>query len=299
MIDNAEPYIVPWTVTNTTNATGHPATEPIDTIRTGGGGGQTLISPVMTAIGQTGFAADRSYGSDQPVRTVVSKAEQCLIAPLLIQYHGEQSCGEVRGQHISRPILTVDAAPRYGLAAAFLSKYYAGGYTGSGAEIEAPLATVTAVDHNALVISHMCVSRNHQDSRDWREPMPTIMTSSGHFAEVRTFLIKYYGQGTGQGIDAPLDTIVSRDRFGVVAVHGQDYMIVDIGLRMLTPRELYNAQGFPADYIIDRDYTGRRYPKSKQVARCGNAVPPPFAEALVRANFPEIEGLAEVKNESI
>ena len=118
--------------------------------------------------------------------------------------------------------------------------------------------------------------------------MPTVMTSPGHFAEVRAFLIKYYGQGTGQDLSEPLDTVVGHDRFGLCTIHGVDYAIVDIGLRMLTPRELYNAQGFPADYIIDRDYTGQMYPKSKQVARCGNSVPPPFAEALVRANLPEL-----------
>jgi len=116
----------------------------------------------------------------------------------------------------------------------------------------------------------------------------TITTSPGHFAEVRAFLIKYYGQGIGQEVNQPLDTIVSKDRFGLVTIKGEDYQIVDIGMRMLQPHELYKAQGFPDDYIIDRDYTGKEYPKSKQVARCGNSVPPPFAEILVRANLPEL-----------
>lgn len=225
------------------------------------------ISPVMTAIGQTGFSGDRSYGVAEPIRTVVSKAEQCLIAPNLIQYHSETADGEARGQRISDPMLTIDAAPRYG-----------------------------------LVTSHMCVLRNHQDGRDWGEPMPTIATSPGHFAEVRAFLTKYYGAGVGQDAGEPLGTVVGRDRFGIVTIHGTEYTIEDIGLRMLTPRELYNAQGFPSDYVIDQDYTGKKYPKSKQVARCGNAVPPPFAEALVRANLPELCGkrygsMAELEKE--
>lgn len=105
---------------------------------------------------------------------------------------------------------------------------------------------------------------------------------------VEAFLIKYYGCGIGQSLKEPLHTITSKDRFGLITVRGEKYQIVDIGLRMLEPRELFNAQGFPQDYIIDHDYTGREYPKTQQVARCGNAVPPPFAKALVEANLPEM-----------
>ena len=106
-------------------------------------------------------------------------------------------------------------------------------------------------------------------------------------AEVEAFLIKYYGTDIGQNLTEPLHTITSKDRFGLVMVQGLPYMIIDIGMRMLTPRELFDAQGFPHDYIIDRDADGKKYPKFAQVARCGNAVPPPFAEALTRANLPE------------
>lgn len=118
----------------------------------------------------------------------------------------------------------------------------------------------------------------------------TVTTSPGLFAEVRAFLMTYYGNGDdiGQRLDEPLRTITSKDRFGIITVAGQDYQIIDIGMRMLTPRELFRAQGFPDDYIIDRDYTGKPYPKKEQVARCGNAVPPQFAEVLVKANLPEL-----------
>ena len=110
--------------------------------------------------------------------------------------------------------------------------------------------------------------------------------SSGEF-QAHT-LIKYYGQGVGQDVKEPLDTVTSRDRFGLVTIEGVDYQIVDIGLRMLEPRELYGCQGFPEDYIIDHDYTGKTYPRSEQVRRCGNAVCPPIPAALVRANLPEL-----------
>ena len=110
--------------------------------------------------------------------------------------------------------------------------------------------------------------------------------SSGEF-QAHT-LIKYYGQGVGQDVKEPLDTVTSRDRFGLVTIEGVDYQIIDIGLRMLEPRELYGCQGFPEDYIIDHDYTGKTYPRSEQVRRCGNAVCPPIPAALVRANLPEL-----------
>mgnify|MGYP000262098284 CR=1 FL=1 len=134
------------------------------------------------------------------------------------------------------------------------------------------------------------ISRQATFFQSPKEPLHTITTSPGHFAEVQAFLMTYYGNGgdIGQRLDEPLRTITSKDRFGIITVAGQEYQIVDIGMRMLTPRELFRAQGFPDDYIIDKDYTGKPYPKKEQVARCGNAVPPPFAEALVRANLPEL-----------
>lgn len=189
----------------------------------------------------------------EPMPTITGKHGYGIISPTLIQYHSETAQGEVRGQQIDEPIMTVDSSNRYGLVTSFLSKFYK---TGIG--------------------------------QDEREPLHTITTSAGHFGEVRAFLIKYYGQGTGQGIEEPLDTVTSRDRFGLVTVNGVDYQIVDIGLRMLEPKELYGCQGFPPDYIIDHDYTGKTYPRSEQVKRCGNAVCPPLPAALVKANLPEM-----------
>lgn len=176
-----------------------------------------------------------------------------LVSPVLIQYHSETSNREVRGQTIENPIMTVDGSNRYGLVTSFISKFYKSGI-----------------------------------GQDVREPLHTVTTSPGHFGEVRAFLIKYYGEGTGQDIREPLDTVTTKDRFGLVTIQGVDYQIVDIGLRMLEPRELYGCQGFPEDYIIDRDYTGKTYPRSEQVRRCGNAVCPPIPAALVKANLPEL-----------
>ena len=122
-----------------------------------------------------------------------------------------------------------------------------------------------------------------------REGIGNIPNSCISSSEFRAHtLIKYYGDATGQDIKQPLDTVTTKDRFGLVTIEGVDYQIVDIGLRMLEPRELYGCQGFPGDYIIDHDYTGKTYPRSEQVRRCGNAVCPPIPAALVRANLPEL-----------
>lgn len=289
VLDNPEPFIVPIGYGERKGQAPrvHDIEKPLPTIVWSGK--HYLCEPYMVQIGQTGFTADRSKDVREPLTTIVSKNEHCLIEPklapylsvnrenhfgsdlrepvhtitannqhmlmmpTLIQYHSETAQGEVRGQTIEDSIMTVDGSNRYGLVTSFLSKFYKSG-TG----------------------------------QDMREPLHTITTSPGHFGEVRAFLIKYYGDATGQDIEQPLDTVTTKDRFGLVTIEGVDYQIVDIGLRMLEPRELYGCQGFPEDYIIDHDYTGKTYPRSEQVRRCGNAVCPPIPAALVRANLPEL-----------
>jgi DNA (cytosine-5)-methyltransferase 1 len=230
----------------------------------------------------------RGQSIKDPLQTITAKNGWGIVAPTLIQYHGEQSGSEVRGQALKNPLMVVDSSPRYALVSSFLAKHYGGGYTGAGADLNDPVPTVTAVDHNALVTSHLVKMKGTNIGQPVTDPIQTITAGGLHFGEVRAFLIKYYGTGEGQSVKDPLHTVPTKDRFGLVTVHGQDYQIVDIGMRMLEPRELFNAQGFPPDYIIDMDCNGKKYSKSAQVARCGNAVPPPFAEALVRENLPEL-----------
>ena len=320
VLDNPEPFIIQCNHGGERRP--NDIREPMPTIT--GKHGYGIVEPYMVQIGQTGFTKDRSKDVREPLTTIVSKNEhcliepklapymgtnttnhpggsckdpihtittgnqQCLISPTLIQYHSETAQGEVRGQTIKDPIMTVDGSNRYGLVTSFLHKYYDGGYKGAGESMDKPLPTVTAWDHNSVVTANLIQMNNHCDGRDIREPIPTITAGDGHFGEVRAFLIKYYGEGTGQDIKEPLDTITSRDRFGLVTINGVDYQIVDIGLRMLEPRELYGCQGFPDDYIIDHDYTGKTYTRSEQVRRCGNAVCPPIPAALVKANLPEL-----------
>lgn len=284
VLDNPEPFIIQCNHGGERRP--NDIREPMPTIT--GKHGYGIVEPYMVQIGQTGFTKDRSKDVREPLTTIVSKNEHCLISPTLIQYHSETSKDGVRGQTIEDPIMTVDSSNRYGLVTSFLHKYYDGGYKGAGETVENPLPTVTAWDHNSVVTANLIQMNNHCDGKDIRQPLPTITAGDGHFGEVRAFLIKYYGQGTGQDIKDPLDTVTAQYRFGLVTINGTDYQIVDIGLRMLEPRELYGCQGFPDDYIIDHDYTGKTYPRSEQVRRCGNAVCPPIPAALVKANLPEL-----------
>lgn len=288
VLDNPEPFIVPIGYGERKGQAPrvHDIEKPLPTIV--GSGKHYLCEPYMVQIGQTGFTKDRSKDVKEPLTTIMSKNEHCLISPTLIQYHSETAQGEVRGQTIEDPIMTVDGSNRYGLVTSFIQKYYGGNYQGNGSDIKEPLHTITTLERNAMCAVNLIQMNNHCDGRDVKEPIPTITAGDGHFGEVRAFLIKYYGQGTGQDIKAPLDTVTAQDRFGLVTINGVDYQIADIGLRMLEPRELYGCQGFPEDYIIDHDYTGKTYPRSEQVRRCGNAVCPPIPAALVRANLPEL-----------
>ena len=284
VLDNPEPFIIQCNHGGERRP--NDIREPMPTIT--GKHGYGIVEPKIAPYMGTNTTNHPGGSCKDPIHTITTGNQQCLISPTLIQYHSETAQGEVRGQTIKDPIMTVDDSNRYGLVTSFLHKYYDGGYKGAGESMDKPLPTVTAWDHNSVVTANLIQMNNHCDGRDIREPIPTITAGDGHFGEVRAFLIKYYGEGTGQDIKEPLDTITSRDRFGLVTINGVDYQIVDIGLRMLEPRELYGCQGFPDDYIIDHDYTGKTYPRSEQVRRCGNAVCPPIPAALVKANLPEL-----------
>ena len=282
-----KPAMIPWTVTNTTNSTGHPVTEPMDTARTGGGGGQILTAASLIQYHSEQNEGVRGQEITEPLRTIDAANRYGLTAASLVKYYGSDQ----HGQDIGIPLHTITAKDREGVVAASLSKFYGGCV---GVEITDPMPTVTAVDHNALQIAHMVKLKGTNLGGPATDPVQTITAGGGHhgivttrivkaeagadlghWPEIRELLNTYCGYTLG-----PQDVILFR-------IEGAWFFLADIGLRMLIPRELYRANGFPDDYKIDRDYLGNEYKKSKQVARCGNAVPPPFAEALVRANLPE------------
>lgn len=222
---------------------------PTPTLTASGGYGivQPVLAPFITEHAQA--ANQRNMPADSALRT---------------------QCAEVKGGH-------------FALVSAFLAKHYTGVV---GADVRDPVPTVTTIDHNALVTSNLVKLRNNQFGQAVTDPVSTLTAGGGHVGEVRAFLVKYYSEGgQWQDLAEPMHTIPTKDRIGLVMVKGEPYQIVDIGMRMLTPRELFNAQGFPADYVIDHDGHGKAFTKTAQVARCGNSVCPPLAAALVRANM--------------
>ncbi|KRB73615.1 hypothetical protein ASE07_06375 [Noviherbaspirillum sp. Root189] len=213
-----------------------------------------MIAPVITE--HANASSPRSWSADEPLRTI---------------------CAQVKGGH-------------HALVSAFLAKHYTG-VVGTG--IDVPAGTVTSVDHHSLVTSNLVKLRNNQFGQDAREPMPTLTAGGGHVGEVRAFLVKYYSEGgQWQDLRDPMHTVPTKDRLGLVTIHGEDYAIVDIGMRMLSPRELARAQGFPDTYILNPVVNGKPLTKTAQVRMIGNSVCPPMAAALVQANMTHEHQLA-------
>ncbi|MFQ2384057.1 DNA cytosine methyltransferase [Aeromonas dhakensis] len=296
VINAAEPFIVKCNHTSTRTVydcfRGQGINEPLQTVTATPGFAvvQPTLAPFITEFANA--SNQRNMPADEPLRTICAQVKGghfALVAPVIARQFGNSV-----GQSVEDPLGTVMAkADKSQLVTAFLAKHYTGVV---GAELTKPLPTVTTVDHNALVTSHLVKLRGTcQHGQPVTEPMPTVTAGGLHIGEVRAFLLKYYGTDSTIPCSEPLHTVTTRDRFGLVTVRGEDYQIVDIGMRMLEPHELFAAQGFPADYVIDHDATGKKFTKTAQVARCGNAVCPPLAAALVRANLPEMCADAQVE----
>ncbi|EIW8612715.1 putative site-specific DNA methylase [Klebsiella pneumoniae] len=280
-----------------TGATGQPVTEPVPTVTAGtskrpGGNGHALgiveaeLAPFMAGNGGSEYQA-KPRSLDKPAHTILKESRACVVAPVIARQFGASV-----GHRADEPSATITAGGggKSQLVSAFLAKHYGGNYTGPGVGLDEPAHSVTTVDHHAVVASHLVKLRGTcRDGQRTDEPMPTITAGGQHVGEVKTTLaVEDYDEERAQQVLAFLQEFCGEECTGLVEIAGVTYRIVDIGMRMLQPHELYRAQGFPEWYIIDRDYRGVKYAKDKQVARCGNAVPPPFAEALVRANLPEM-----------
>lgn len=285
VVNNPDPYIVPgaWPI-EVSDTTGERSTYSAD------------IGPFLTECANA--STQRNFPADEPMRTQCAQVKGghfALVAPALINTrNGERLGQEPRVRDIRSPYPTITAIGSQGaLVSAFLARHY-GGHENDGAPMPRPMPTITARDHHALVSSHIVKLKGTcRDSQPMTEPLHTIQASGTHYGEVRAFLMKYYRTGIAVDVRQPLDTITTGDRFGLVTVKigGDSYAIVDIGMRMLKRRELFNAQSFPRDYIIDHgiDEAGAVVPMTNQesVRMCGNSVPPAVAEALVRANVIE------------
>lgn len=296
--------------------------EPLGTItaKCTKGVAASVLAPVTfsNTSGSVGFRADK------PVHTITTDGKQVLQAAQLIQYHSEQT-ENVRAAGLRLPMQTIDSSNRYGLVSANLTEYFGNGapldlrepmhtvtshdrealtaahickYYGGviGSEAKDPLPTVTGIDHNALCASHIVKFKGKNLGQDMTEPLQTITAQSIPFAVCHTVIRSYNPEedlGRWPQVRALLNRYcgysLAENEIILLLIGDTAYYIRDILLRMLAPKELYAAMGFPPDYIIDRDYLGNEYGKSKQVARCGNAVCPPMAEAVVRANYAAAE----------
>ncbi|CZZ36314.1 C-5 cytosine-specific DNA methylase [Enterobacter hormaechei] len=281
-----------------------------------------VVAPVIARQ----FGASTGHRADEPSATITAGGggKSQLVVPTLIQMgYGERPGQEPRVLQLDNPLGTVTAGGnKFATVSAFLAKHYGGNYAGPGVGLDEPAHSVTTVDHHAVVAAHLMVNNtghpggvvdqpthtittgNHhavvtshlvklrgtcRDGQRTDQPMPTITAGGTHVGEVKTMLaVDGYNEQRAQQTLEFLREYCGPDSTGLVTLDGVVYRIVDIGMRMLQPHELYRAQGFPEWYIIDQDFRGVKYAKDKQVARCGNAVPPPFAEALVRTNLPEL-----------
>lgn len=328
VVDSAEPFIVKCNHTSTSGKydcfRGQELGAPIQTItkKLGYAIAVPRLVPFMAGNGGSQYQA-KPRSIDKPLHTILKQSRACVVAPVVARQFGasighradepsatitaggggksqlvsatliQMGYGERIGQsprvlNLGKPLGTVVAGGnKFAVTTAFLAKHYGGNYNGPGVGLDEPAHSVTTVDHHALITSHLVKLRGTcRDGQRSDEPMPTITAGGQHVGEVRALLAANdYDERRADQVKEFLNS------FGIselVTIKGVVYRIVDIGMRMLQPHELYRAQGFPEGYVIDRDYRGNKYSKEKQVARCGNAVPPPFAEALVRANLPEM-----------
>lgn len=308
------PHVVP--LTHQGERKGISPDEPMPTITAAHRGEQALITPILAGAGGPEYAGE-PRPVDKPFGTTLPKNSKAVVAPVLVGFR-DQGGGSPRVHDVNRPHGTMTAggkqsaliaasliqtgygerdgqAPRaldlekpmgtlmaggakQAAVAAFISRFYG---TAVGQPVDQPGPTESQRAHTGLVAANL-VHMNHGGKQDSScdEPLRTVMSGGLHAALVYSFLVKYFGQGVGQAMDLPMGTATTKDRFGLVTVEirGELYVIVDIGMRMLTPRELARGQGFPDTYKL----TGTQ---SSQVARIGNSVCPPMAAALVRANL--------------
>ena len=299
--------------------------KPLGTI-TAGGGKAALVSAFLNE--HANASNQRVMPVDEPLRTICAQVKGGHIS--VVSAHITKFRTGATGSDMMEPVPTITAGPKENPAGAphalgivtanLIHMGHGEGKEGGKCfshgirDVEQPINTITASGATAgIVTSSLVKLRGTSSTASVEEPLHTISAGGQHHAEVRAFLLAYYGTDQDQSPDSPLATVTSRDRFGLVTIQGVDYQIVDIGLRMLDPAELYRAQGFPADYVIREipnpallfkdgrqvegsplDLPRVALTKSAQVRMCGNSVCPPMARALIQANFMHEREIARV-----
>ncbi|ASK91837.1 MULTISPECIES: DNA cytosine methyltransferase [Xanthomonas] len=287
------------------------ADEPLRTICAGVKGGHfSAVAPILAGVGGRAGQSEPRSGAE-PLYTMTTKADTALVAPIMVQAgHGDGRPGAAQrwgsGSKDARtPVGTVTASGSGGqaVACAFLEQANGGFYEGGGRDARDPMSTITASgSQQQLATAHLITMRRNAHGQDAGEPLGTVCAGAVHHGvvectlsaeqqagalQVAAFLVKYYGTGIGVDLREPLDTVTTKDRLALVTVviKGTPYVIVDIGLRMLKPHELFRAQGFPATYRITHTADGRAISTSAAVRMCGNSVSPPPLVAIATVNL--------------
>lgn len=296
VIDNPNPFIVNLTHGGRLE----PLDEPLRTITCAKRGEKALVTPtlIQTGYGERKGQQPRALDIEKPLGTVVAGGvKHALVTPTIVGVGGR--AGQSRPRSGDEPLATITSKGDAAVVAAFLAQHnnHQGAIPSTGRPIDEPISTITARGtQQNIVVSHMMKMRGDNVGSRMDEPLHTISAGGTHHAQVNAFLIKYFGASVAQDMRDPLGTLTTKDKFGLVTIHGEEYQIVDIGMRMLTPRELYRAQGFPDSYIIDRAMMAEQnidgvwiveekpLNKTAQVRMCGNSVCPPLAKAVIEAN---------------
>lgn len=280
------------------------AEEPLHTVTASQKDHNTVVAAhlIHRGNGEREGQAPRAMDAEKPLGTAVASGIKHAAVTAFMQKFAQNG----QGVDPAEPLHTVMAgAPRHAIVTAHIEQANGGPNNENlaGRAADDPISTIaTKGSQQRLVTSNLIKLRGTSDEQvagsgaSVDEPLNTVSSGGIHAAEVRAFLIKYYGnEQDGHDLENPLGTVTVQDRFGLVTVTigGEEYVIVDIGMRMLTPRELFAAQGFPPEYVIEHDAQGKPITKTAQVAKCGNSVCPPLAEALVRANMAEVADEAE------
>ena len=280
-----EPVLAPFTFSNTGHSVGSTADQPVGTIRTAGG--EVLAAAQLIQYHTEKTENARTSGLRAALPTVDGSNRHALVTAHLNEYYGNGAPIDIRD-----PLRTVTSHDREALTSVVLHPVHAGGYKGRGNTPTAPVNTITGAGGLMLAAHHLAVFKGRDVGQEADKPLRTVTAQGGEFALGRT-IVHTYAPGQDLGHWPKVRALLNRwcgyeladNEVLLIRIGGAWWFIADIRIRMLAPRELYRAMGFPEDYIIERDWLGNEYGKTKQVARCGNAVCPPMAEAVVRANY--------------
>ncbi len=276
--------------------------KPLGTV-VAGGGKHALASAVLVGAGGPSYGG-KPVAVDQPLGTVVAENHRAMATAFMVQANGGNNTTHCRPMETPMSTITNKGSQQQ-LATAHLVTLRKGSH---GGPVDGPLGTQTSAAHHGLLSALLVTNTTGHSSTPPDQPVPTVATGGHHMLVtpemiagsltpeqldgavwVAAFLMKYHGMGENiRPLDEPVSTVTTKDRLALVTVwiSGYPYVIVDIRLRMLKPRELYRAQGFPDSYIIDRGHDGREFNLSEQVHMCGNSVSPGTMAAIARANDP-------------